>query len=884
MQYSSSPPHRGSWLKSPRLFVYFAFGLLLSIGIFAGTPSPALSGPLNVNPNVKMSAQSLFEGNFKFGDWLPVEVSLENFGGAVDVQIQATVQTRINAATYSTTFERDVNLGERANKRLLLYIIPYVETFNSSGQVSYETPVILKAGGLKLAESRVKLQPHNPTDYLVGVFTADPNSLNYLNNLKVGGQRTRVATLNLGLNDIPDRGSGLRSFNSLIISDQNTDALSTEQRNALREFVETGGQLILAGGSGWSKVESGFSASFLPLDVTGYANIVSLDGLVPPNGEEIKSPGPLSRPAVLAQGQVMKDARLLSQISNGSNLVPVAAEREIGEGRVVAMSIDLAVPPLQDWSGASQFWVELFSFNITPQHSLYSEANPQVKNGADYLSLVTNIPELRLPDIFTFFLIVAAYLLLIGPLNFIVLKKFRRLTLSWLTLPALTLIFTVAVLNYTNSQPSGQVLINQLTAVQVGPDQDLAQVRSYAAVFSPEDRSYNISPALANQNSASRILISPLNRNSNGLGDGSPSRLVVQGDHPDLENFQIGQWNAQGFAFETSVQAQPYQVTADLHYEDGKIVGTIHNNTAFNLTNTMLNLGDAPVRFKDAIEAGEVVPVDYSLPGPTQASQAYCSTSFSSSASFNSSNPSERIANMLIGDRKDDKLNLNRANFLRKIYDSGRYSPINTQRGLDLIAWIDQNPIPISIDGVTTQSKANQVLLARLPVSYETTKGDGRLLLPPMAFFPESLTASNGQAALTSRTDLTDQFCLSKNSVTAQYRLPVESGPFKVKSLTLYINAFGSTGNQRGPAAPDSYELYDFQLKAWTTLPNITNSAQPVSSGSNFTNPPNPQKNLIENPARFADPVTGRILLRVSSNSNSLTFVQAGLQVEGSRN
>src|SRR6478609_9472137 len=102
MQYSSSPPNLGNWLKYPRLFVYFVFGLLLSIAILAGTPSPALSGPLNVNPNVKMSAQSLFQSNFKFGDWLPVEVSLENYGEAVDVQIQATVQTRINAASYNT--------------------------------------------------------------------------------------------------------------------------------------------------------------------------------------------------------------------------------------------------------------------------------------------------------------------------------------------------------------------------------------------------------------------------------------------------------------------------------------------------------------------------------------------------------------------------------------------------------------------------------------------------------------------------------------------------------------------------------------------------------------------------------------------------------------
>lgn len=883
MQHSSSLPTRDAWFKSFPVFIYFLFGLLLSFGIFAWTPSTALSEPSKANPNIKMITRSLFQGNFKFGDWLPVEVSLENYGAAVDVQIQANIVTRVSAVNYSTTYERDVTLGERANKRLLLYIVPFVETSNSSGQVVYDTPIILKAGDQRLAEDKVNLQPRSPTDYLVGAFTQDPNSLNNLNNLKVGGQRYRVTSLSLNLNDIPDRGSGLRSFNALIMSEQNTDSLSAEQRTALREYVEAGGQLILEGGSGWSKVQSGFNAAFLPLDVHSYVNIDNLNNLVPPDGELIKATETLSRPAVIAQAQVMQDARLLSHILNGPNIVPVAAERQIGEGRVVGMSIDLAVPPLMDWSGATQFWQELFNFNITPPHSLYSDTNPQIKNASDMLGLVTSVPELKLPDISTFFIFLAVYLVLVGPVNYILLKKFKMLALSWLTLPGLTLIFTFVSLNYANSQPPGQVLINQLSVVQVGSDQTLAQIRSYAAVFSPEDRQYDITPAVANLDNQNRSLITPLNRFSSALSDADATRLIVQGDHPYLNNFQIGQWNAQGFSLETSIPAQPFQVSADLHYADGKIVGTIHNNTTLTLKNTMLTLGDSPVKFKDVIEAGEIVPVDFSLPSPTTAVQGFCSTNFTSSSSFNSSTPSERIANLFQQDRKDDKLIQSQANFLRKIYDSGRYSPINTRRGLDLIGWMDQNPVAISVNGLTSQTKASQVLLARLPVDAETSGGDGRLLLPSMAFFPESVTANNGQPVLTTRSDRADQFCLNKNSVTIQFRLPVESGPFKVKKLTLYINAFSTGGGQRGPINPDAYEMYDFQAQTWTALTNITNSAVTVNAGSNFTNPPPPVKNVIENAGRFADPASGRILLRLSSNSNVPLFVQQGLEVEGSR-
>jgi hypothetical protein len=112
----------------------------------------------------------------------------------------------------------------------------------------------------------------------------------------------------------------------------------------------------------------------------------------------------------------------------------------------------------------------------------------------------------------------------------------------------------------------------------------------------------------------------------------------------------------------------------------------------------------------------------------------------------------------------------------------------------------------------------------------------------------------------------------------------LESGPFKVKKLTLYINSFTSGGGgQRGVVAPESVEMYDFQAQSWAVLPNITNSAVQVNTGSNFTNPPPPVKNVIDNASRYADPVTGRILLRISSNTTAPLFVQQGLEVEGSR-
>ncbi len=881
MQQLSSEPGQTGWLKRTVYSLYLVSMLALAAWLMLGSSSTAFANQVDV----KMTARSLYDGHFKFGDWLPIEVNLINNGDAVDVLVQASIVTRNTGSNYTTSYQREVSLSERVNKRLLLYILPFVESANSSGSVSYDTSVNLLVGTRKLAEEKVKLVPVIPTNYLVGSIVQDFGAMGNLGlgNFKVTGQR-RVHSVRLALSDIPDRASGMRSLDALVISETNTETLTADQRNTLREWVESGGQLILMGGNGWSRVRAAFSPAMLPLDVSNYTNIASLDGMFSPNGEEIKGVGTLARPAVVARGQVVKDAQLLSHLMEGNEVLPIAAERRLGEGRIVAVSLDLATAPVSEWAGTAQIWQDLFAFNVTPVNNIYNENNPQVRNSSDLLPYISNVPELRLPDALPFFAIILAYILLAAPITYIVLRKLGRLEWAWVTLPILGGLFTVAALSYANSQPPGQVLISQMSVVQVGPDQEIAQVRSYAAVFSPEDRTYDIGPSpLHGDGPTARTLITPLNRPTASAGEVDPVRTVVEGDSPRLDNFQIGQWNAQAFSLDTNIPARNYQIVTDLHYTNDKIVGTVRNNTGSPIRQSVLMLGDQVLKLRDVIEVGEIVPVDFSLPLPTAAVTAYCQPTYSSNTST-STTPAERLAAVLQQERRDDKVTKSRAEFLRKIYEIGRYSPLNNQYGLDLVGWMDQNPLPLSVSGFTSQSKSSQVLIARLPVEVGNNNGDGRLLLPAMGFRSESVNTNNLIPVFTNRSDRTDQVCVTKGSLTIQFRLPMEEGGFKVKNLNLYLNSIVQNGGPRGPNLPDTIQLYDYQAKKWQTLPNVVNSALPINTGSYFATPPAPIKNSIENPGRYADPLTGRILLRLSSDANTTIFVQYGLEVEGTRN
>ena len=131
---------------------------------------------------------------------------------------------------------------------------------------------------------------------------------------------------------------------------------------------------------------------------------------------------------------------------------------------------------------------------------------------------------------------------------------------------------------------------------------------------------------------------------------------------------------------------------------------------------------------------------------------------------------------------------------------------------------------------------------------------------------PDSASDERGNATPTNRVDRLNQSCLaSKSSMTVQYHLPTQDGPFKVQHLQLYLNAFVSS-NGHMPAMPDSTSLYDWQSQNWVKLNNLVNNAKPYTSTYNSSNanqqttPPTPSE--IEDAARFANPQTGAVLLR----------------------
>ena len=58
---------------------------------------------------------------------------------------------------------------------------------------------------------------------------------------------------------------------------------------------------------------------------------------------------------------------------------------------------------------------------------------------------MTNLPALELPSIKVLLGIIAGYILLVGPVNYVMLRWLRRPGLTWFTVPMLVLLFSIGV-------------------------------------------------------------------------------------------------------------------------------------------------------------------------------------------------------------------------------------------------------------------------------------------------------------------------------------------------------------------------------------------------------------------------------------------------------
>ncbi|MBX3000901.1 MAG: hypothetical protein KF893_20430 [Caldilineaceae bacterium] len=674
---------------------------LLCLG--AWMPSPALYAQAT-GQGITLSAVPAFEGHFKYGEWLPIWVQVENSGNGIEAQVQARITSRNGVITYAAP----ASLPSGSRKRVPLYVPP-----NSfSHELDVQLVEIADRGGRNILLSQtVEIEPLPNITYLIGIVAPQRGALSLLNGVTLPGQKRPIALVDLPLADLPERVEGLRSFDLLILNDIDTSTLSPAQIRVLESWVHDGGRLVIGGGGAARATASGLPASLLPMTPRSAIDVDNLASLADfAAADPIRVPGPF----VVARGD-----EITGQILAGDADLPLVVERRLGQGLVDIIALDLAVAPFQGWTGVTSFWEKLISPGAAYPEWMPADMAPARAQTEQMSYALSMLPSLDLPSVRSLAILLGVYIIVIGPVNYLLLRHWRRLHLAWITIPALTLLFSAGAFGIGYALRGNDLILNKIALITPNDDGP-AEVLSFMGIFSPAQQSYDIEVD-------GDGLLSPTVRNADpwsmgGAGSSAAEMVIIQGTPGRLQGLAINQWSMQSFTAE-SRWSDFGRVEGNFEFTENALIGEIRNNTAYPLTDAVILWGNYFKRIGD-LPAGATVPVQVEMATNASVMMGYSLGWRIYQAEMETTTG-----------RFPRELEIKR-NILDTLSQGmGGLQPMNAKmpaplnlREVTVLAWLTEAPPAVRIAGETPSQQTTALLNVTFPPQWPAS---GELYLPP---------------------------------------------------------------------------------------------------------------------------------------------------------
>ncbi len=537
--------------------------LLLGLSLVVTAQPPSVAAALGV----RITATANFAGNYLPGQWVPITVSLANDGPGVTGEAVVEVPD-----SPPLRFTQRVELPTRSQKVLTLYAqVP--------GRIAAVT-VRFEAGKEAVAAPQVTLRDIRATTRLVGVIVDDAAiGAELARAIAAGYSTSRVEVITVAVADIPANTYGLGSFNALIVGDAATGRWDADQRAALANWVARGGQLIVAGGSNWQKTAEGLG-ELPPLHATNSRTVANLAGLT-----QIAAGAAPAGQSIVATGDLLSEAVRLAEQEG----LPLVAQRNWGSGKVTSLAFDPAANALTSWAGSNIFWRKL-AVDTAPPEPL---ADPFTRGGGSYaggvselIQVLRDIPGLALPPTWLLMLVLLAFILLVGLVNYLVLRAIDRRELAWVTIPLITLAFAGVIYGVGTVTKGRSLVLNSASVIRVSPDVRSAEALAFYGIFTP-------SRGIRDLSFSQEALALPFSKVGLGdVGDLGDDVRFEQGASSTVRAASFAQWTQRTVAAQAMVDPKKVALDLQLRWDGTKVVGVITNNSGGAVEDLLLVYND----------------------------------------------------------------------------------------------------------------------------------------------------------------------------------------------------------------------------------------------------------------------------------------------------
>ncbi|HUG47961.1 MAG TPA: hypothetical protein VMP67_06060 [Candidatus Limnocylindria bacterium] len=763
--------------------------------------------------DLTLEARALLGENVRPGSWAAVSVRLSNDGPSLSGELRIR-----SSQSGRSQYGLAVELPSGARQEHVVYAQPPV--FGSRLHVD------LISGGQAVATQEVRIRSHDTWSPIIAIVAERPEGIqpgvaDVARNPQ--GQSANVVVLSPA--DLPPRVEAWSAIDRLVWQDVDAGLLTAEQQAALRGWLGAGGRLVIVGGTAGVAPLRGFPEDLLPYRpietiTVQPADLLSVFGQLPTDAAAV--------PAI--SGLLNEGASMLAQGAAGQ---VIGAQSSWGQGSVTLLGINPAESWLSDSAAGRGLWRRLLPLGAGPF------INPlALPEDSMLVQALNNLPAVALPPIGQLFLLLFAYVALIGPVNYLVLRRLDKREWAWFTMPVLVAIFTVVSYGLGATLKGSDVIVNQLAIVRAGQGTGEGLGQVYVGVFSPSRRTFEVhvpGGALLS-NAASQMQ----------FGQTEQALDILFGDPSRLRNFEVGFGVLRGFRAEASTPAP--RVGSDLRLVSGRLEGTV------------TNLSDVTLENVAVVFAGGAAILSEMGPGETRTLALD-----TSSGTFMGFALSERIfGSSFPRDPGEARVIQTRRMVIDQLTGHGPTpTGINANRPV-LLAWERGPVLDVELPGERPNQVGDSLFMLPLAVSVDSQAVFGDALLA------KTVVESSGEAWGDG-----SGFSLARGTIVVEVRPRALEGSFEVSALELAMtqgemrnltgngtridplpghlqpNADDPLGEPPDPLEPPRFEdlpdlqLFDVVTGRWLEFP------RPQTSRSY----------LINEPRRYVDD-GGRLLAR----------------------
>lgn len=455
----------------------FLFMILIITALMLQLPTITLAAP-NSN-SIEVTVAAGYEDVVKVGADAPFNITIVNKGEGFSGEAQVIIDTSYQTKTvYAINFE----LPQGSTKKLTLNVP--ISTANRKAQVKIES----KGKAIKDIEYSFNkvLSPATP---VIGVLGESYNQLRVLNGLRIKQNQvdnrdyrnkvmskeegsiieTPAEMIQLNKDTLPEDIKGFSTFNYLLIADYDTTLLSDKQIQVLEKWVEDGNTLIIAGGINSKKVYSGISSQLKPFEILGSKR----ESIAEAVGKYTERIAPDAMVEV-STGNVGDGKVLIGDETN-----PLAVSYKKSNGKILFFAFDPTMSPISVWENAGELWKRILNESI----QIVNNGKYNMGNYYDYDLVVRQVPEDQTPPYKALLLIILLYIIIVGPLLYIILKFKDKRDYSWVVVPILSVLCIGIIYAAGFKTRYTSAVMNNSSIISLDSKNKIVEIQTTSGVF-----------------------------------------------------------------------------------------------------------------------------------------------------------------------------------------------------------------------------------------------------------------------------------------------------------------------------------------------------------------------------------------------------------------